>query len=329
MKFVVQTLLVLLIVSTPCRIFAGDALSLKVAILAPEGTSWANSMKKMTREVKEKTAGRVELKIYYGWTQGDEVDVLRKIRVGQLHGGVFTGRALGEINGDVRLMEVPFTFKHDLDRGWSVFEKMATYFNAGFEKSGFKNLGFFELGPVYLVLNKKVSTVSDLNGVKIWSWEGDPVVAALIDAMKLVSVPLPLPDVLSSLSTGVVEAAYSPPLGIVALQWNTKIKYILDYPMTYSVGAFLVDKKQWEKLKAADAKVIMELCAANLKDVNVANRKENDDSLKIMKDLGVLLVSFSEKEYKDMTKYREQVIAKLKGKLFSEDAYNKFQAALK
>ena len=65
--------------------------TLKVGVLAPEGTNWSNSLKKMAKEIREKTNKKVKIKFYFGGSQGDEPDVLRKIRVGQLHGGIFTG----------------------------------------------------------------------------------------------------------------------------------------------------------------------------------------------------------------------------------------------
>ena len=50
--------------------------SIKLATLVPKGTSWANTLKDMTKEIKTATDGEVRLKIYYGGTQGDEPDVL-------------------------------------------------------------------------------------------------------------------------------------------------------------------------------------------------------------------------------------------------------------
>lgn len=86
------------------------AQQVKLAVLVPEGTTWGNSLKKFAKEVDAVTGGEVNLKVYYGGVSGDEPDVLRKVRIGQLHGGIFTGKTLGDINGDVRAMEIPFTF---------------------------------------------------------------------------------------------------------------------------------------------------------------------------------------------------------------------------
>jgi len=246
------------------------AVTLKLGVLAPEGSTWGKSLKGMAKEISEKTQGKVKLKIYYGGVAGDEPDVLRKIRVGQMHGGVFTGRALGDINGDVRSIEIPFSFHTDRDKAWKTLKQAEPFFNKGFEKNKFVNLAFFEIGLVYIVSTKKVKNLDELRKVKIWSWEGDDLVSDLVKSMKLISVPLPLPDVLTSLTTGIIESAYSPPLGMLALQWNTKIKYIVDFPVSFSIGAFLVHQKQWKKVPSKYKTIVKDLAK---KHIDLANAK--------------------------------------------------------
>ena len=116
---------------------SANAAPIKVGVLAPEGTGWAKNIKKMTTEIKDATKGNVEIKVYYGGSQGDEQDVLRKIRIGQLHGGIFTGKTLGEINGDVRVIEIPFTFNHDRAKALKTLQNMAPYFNQKYEVNKF------------------------------------------------------------------------------------------------------------------------------------------------------------------------------------------------
>ncbi|OIQ19872.1 MAG: hypothetical protein BM556_05140 [Bacteriovorax sp. MedPE-SWde] len=305
-----------------------QALTVKVGVLAPEGTSWAKNLKRMAKEIKKATNRKVKIKFYFGGAQGDEPDVLRKIRVGQLHGGIFTGKTLGEINGDVRVIELPFTFYHDRKKAWSTVEKMTPFFNKSFGKSQFENLGFFEIGMVYFVSQKRTQSLDSLDGVKIWSWEGDELVASMIETMNLVSVPLPLPDVLSSLSTGIIDAAYAPPLGILSLQWNTKIKYLVDFPLSFSVGAFLVGQKTWKKISPEHKKIVKEISARYVKNVNEANAKDNVEALTSLKSTGIEFLKFPKNDIERGKQLRTKIIGKLKGKLFSEKALKMLEAEL-
>lgn len=305
-----------------------SALNIKIGVLAPEGTSWAKNLKLMAKEIKNATNKEVKLKIYFGGSQGDEPDVLRKIRVGQLQGGVFTGRTLGDIYKDVRVMELPFTFYQDRGKALRTLKSMEPFFNSGFEEANFIGLGFVEIGNVYFVSKEKASSLDNLKGMKIWSWEGDELVAAMIKVMDLVSVPLAIPDVLSSLSTGIIEAAYAPPLGIIALQWNTKIKFLIDFPLSYSVGALLVNKKTWSKISKEHQVEINKITSKYLDKINEANVQDNIDALNVMKSLGIEFVTFSEKDLASAKDVREKVVTKLRGHLFSEKALKLLEAEI-
>lgn len=306
-----------------------QALTMKVGVLAPDSTNWARGLKEMVEEVSKATDGRVKFKIYFGGAQGDEPDVLRKIRIGQLQGGIFTGKTLGEINGDVRVLELPFSFYDDEDLASKTVQHMAPRFDEKFSKAGFVNLGFFDIGKVYFVSQKKTPTLDSLKGLKIWSWEGDPLVGAMIESLDLISVPLPLPDVLSSLSTGIVEAAYAPPMGILALQWNSKVKYLVDFPLSFSIGAFLVDTKSWSKVSAADQKVASEIVKSAMIKINQSNRKDNADSLAFMKSSGIEFLQFPKSDMDRAKSLRETIIKKLQGPLFSKETLGEFQSQLK
>lgn len=293
------------------------AQQVKIAVLVPEGTTWGMSLKKFAKEVDTATGGEVSFKIYYGGVAGDEPDVLRKVRIGQMHGGIFTGKVLGDIYGDLRAMEIPFTFYGDQKKASTVLTKLTPQFNEGIKSKGFVNLGFYEIGQVYVVSTKKVTSLDELKGIKIWSWEGDPLVNALLESLKLVSVPLALPDVLSSLSTGIINAAYAPPLAILALQWHTKIKYLVDFPTAFSIGALLVSDKLWAKVKPEHQKKIMELSAKFVKEANDKSIVESEMAKQQMKKSGVEFVSFPKADYERAAAVRGQVISMLKDKVLS------------
>lgn len=304
---------VLLLSST----LAYSAVQIKLAALVPEGTSWGTSLKKFAKEVETATNGEVNIKVYYGGVAGDEPAVLKKIRIGQYHGGIFTGKTLAEIYKDVRVMEIPFTFAGDQKKASATLAKMTPKFNAGFKAKGFENLGFYELGLVYLVSTKKVSNIDELKGVKIWAWEGDELSRAMIESMDLVSVPLALPDVLSSLSTGIINAAYAPPLGILALQWHTKVKYLVDFPTAFSIGALLVSNKIWDQVKPNHKALVMSLSQKYVKEANDKSISENEAAREQMKKMGVEFVSFPEADYTKAKSLRNVVISKIKDKVVS------------
>ena len=295
--------------------FAGQ--QIKLAVLVPEGTTWGNSLKKLSKEIEVATNNEVSFKIYYGGVAGDEPDVIRKIRIGQLHGGIFTGKTLGEISGDVRAMEIPFTFYDHQDKANKALAKLTPQFNQSLKAKGFINLGFYDIGLVYVVSTKKISNLNELKGVKIWAWEGDPLVEAMLESLELVSVPLALPDVLSSLSTGIINAAYAPPLAILALQWHTKIKYLVDFSTANSIGALLISDKIWTKIKPDHQQKITALAQKIVAEANQKNSAENITAREQLKKAGVQFISFPAEDYKKAAAARSTVISKVKDKYIS------------
>ena len=89
--FLLTLLAALLVVPTV------EALTLKIATIVPDGSSWLVEMRQAGKEIAEKTDGRVKLKFYPGGVMGGDKTVLRKIRARQLQGGAFTSGALAEI----------------------------------------------------------------------------------------------------------------------------------------------------------------------------------------------------------------------------------------
>jgi len=306
-----------------------QATTIKLATLVPEGTTWGNSLKKIADEVKRATNNEVELKIYFGGVAGDEPDVLRKMRIGQIHGGIFTGKTLGEIHGDVRSIEIPFTFFNDEKKAISVLKKLEPVYEQKLASKKFMSLGFYHLGQVYVVTTKKMSNLQDLKGLKMWSWEGDPLVGAMLESLSLVSVPLSLPDVLSSLSTGIIESAYAPPLGMLALQWQSKIKFLINFPCAFSIGALLVSDQVYKKLSPQAQKTLKDFSRRLIDEANMKTQNETLVALNQLKKMGVTFVEFPQKDYEEATRARQKVMAAIRGKYVSEQMIEQLEKALK
>ena len=300
----------------------------KLATIVPDDAAWTINLKKFAKEVREKTAGRVEFKLYAGGVAGDEPDILRKIRVGQLHGGILTGTAMGSVYSDIRIMEVPFNFIDDRSLALKVLKDMEPYFTAGFAGKGFRILGLYEQGKVYVISKEKIGGLGEMKKTKFWAWEGDELVAAMLKALDLVPINLGLTDVLPSLSTGLVETVYGPPLGIIALQWNTRVKYLVNFPVTYGFGSLLIAQSAYFKISKEDRKIVDELAAKCVHDTNDEVVKGNDEALQSMKQLGLTFVELPASDLALARKVRGDVIKNLTGKMFSQKTVDLFEKSI-
>ncbi len=296
---------------------------IKIATLAPEGTTWMKVMKEMAKEIKAKTNGEVKLKFYGGGVMGDEADVIRKMRFGQVHGGGFTGRGLGEIFSEERVLELPRLFEN-YDEVDCVLEELTPHMVAGFAKKGFVLLGWAEAGFVYIFSNKPIYSEQDMKGVKMWLWEGDPLGKALFEATGIVPVPLDLPNVLTSMQTGLIDAVYASPYAAVSFQWHTRVKYMVSQKLTYATGALLVTKKQFDKLSPAAKQTMKEVCAAHLRRLTELTRKENDEAVAVVKKAGIKIIDLKEEiGVEELNRASREVYQGLIGELYPKALLDK------
>ncbi|MBI4656137.1 MAG: TRAP transporter substrate-binding protein DctP [Elusimicrobia bacterium] len=246
---------------------------IKFATLAPEGSAWMKVMNQFNAEAVKKTEGRVRFKIYAGGVAGDEKDVIKKIRIGQLHAGGFTGVGIGEIAPEIRILDTPFLVKNTRELDY-IYEKFDGEFRRAFKKNGFMFLGWAEVGKVYIFSNTAVSKPADLKNVKMWLWEGDPIAEETFRAAEIKPIPLSITDVMTSIETGMINGVYASPLSVIALQWFTKMKYVLSEPIANAAGAVLVSEKNFNKLDKKDREILLSLGRECFKNLTLISRTD-------------------------------------------------------
>jgi TRAP-type transport system periplasmic protein len=291
---------------------------IKIATIAPEGSTWMRIMEQLDAQIREKTAGEAGLRFYPGGVQGDESVVLRKIRAGQLQGGGFTGVGLGEIAPGLRVMEVPFLFRN-LEEVRAVQQKMEPTFDTMLRDAGWELLGWSDVGFVYLFTKTPIHTAEDLKKVRMWLWEGDPLAETFLKTVGVSPVPLPITDVVTSLQTGLIDAVYTSALGCIALQWFTRVSYMTDLPVSHAQGAVIVSRKSFELLSPESQKIVKDLAKECFTQLAVETAKEDAASIEVLKNKGIKLVGLSSAETAGFDGVSKTVREKLVGQLYTQE----------
>jgi len=319
-------LLVLILLSL--QLLQAKTVIIKFATLAPEGTTWMKVMRQFSDAVYKSTNGAVKFKIYAGGVQGDEKDVLRKIRINQLHSAGFTGVGLGEILPEVRILDAPFLFKNHQEVDY-IDDKFFERFAQKFEQKGYILLGWAEVGFVYIYTNVPVHDVADFKGVKMWTWEGDPLAEATFRAFGINPIPLSVTDVMTSLQTGLIDGVYTSPLACVALQWFSKIKYMLDIPLANSNGAVLVSKRIFKKIKPEHQKILRQKGREYLQKLTERSRQDNQKSIETMLTKGVTKIAISSRQQlQNYNAIGKQARQNLVGKLYDQSLLDEIEQAV-
>jgi TRAP-type C4-dicarboxylate transport system substrate-binding protein len=283
-------LLLSLIVFSVGAAHPATATQLKIATLAPDGSFWMNEARKAAGEVKERTSGRVTFRFYPGGTMGDDAAVMRKMRIGQLHGGVFLAGSFATLVPDLDILNLPLLFE-SYEQVDAVRAELDPELIEALGESGYHTFGFIEGGFAYLYTTFEASTFDELKGRKAWLPEDDLIGRVLIEESGLSPVPLGLADVLTGLQTGLLDVVTGPPVAAVALQWFTKVKYVLDLPVIYTAGCVAVSDREWSKLTAEDQQVVDEVFAKMTRTLDRRAREDNEGARVALEKQGMVTVT--------------------------------------
>ena len=272
-----------------CMVSIANAQTIKLATLAPEGSSWMNAMRAGASEIATRTEGRVKFKFYGGGVQGNDKTVLKKMRIGQLHGGAFTSTALVDFQKDAVLYGMPMLF-NNLEEVQFVRERMDDKLRALIEQAGYVNFGFAGGGFAHIMSIRPIANLDDLSGLKVWVPDGDRVSYEAAKALGVSPVTMPLTDVLTGLETELIDTIMNSPAGTIVLQWNTKVSYITEFPLAYVFAMLVINKKYFNKIAPADQLVVREVMEAIYQGFDQEGNDDNDKAFKALIDDGMKVV---------------------------------------
>lgn len=305
------------------------ATTLKIATIAPDGTSWMKQMRQAGEEIKQKTAGRVVLRFYPGGVMGNDNSMLRKIRAGQLQGGAITGGGLSGIYGDAQLYDLPFQFRN-LQEVETVRQQMDQQIIDGLLGKGLVSFGLSEGGFAYLLSNRPVRSTEDMRGLKIWIPEGDEVNAQMFKALGISPIPLPLTDVMTGLQTGLIDTVASSPAGAIGLQWHTQVKYLTEVPLAYLYATLVIQEKALKGLSQGDRQILSEILRATFAVLDQQNRAENAQALEALQRQGIEFVQPSLAQQQEWELHANEVLGRLSSQgIFSAEMLSQMQSLVR
>jgi len=279
---------------------AGAATQIKIATLVPQATSWGSKIEEGRAQIKERTEGRVILKVYYGGVQGHAAKVKQKIKIGQLHGGDFTPTDFQDKLPNLNLYGLPFVFD-SVDEVNYVRGYMDGLLSEGFAKEGYVTFGF--AGDFAIILsNTPVRGLADMKGRKVWLPEGDDISDRALKKLKLVPNSKPISDVMTGLKTGLFDVVAIPPAAAVALQWHTAVKYYTDMPVIYAMQFLAIQKKKFDKLEPADQEVVRDVLTRVYSEINEQAPIDAANAREALANSGITSVEPDRSEFEQIQK---------------------------
>jgi TRAP-type C4-dicarboxylate transport system substrate-binding protein len=304
-----------------CMLFAFTTVQaqlFKIGSQAPERSIWGKALKEIAKDVKLASDGKVKFKIYHGGVQGDEQMILKKMRVKQLHGAAFIGQGLAIVYPDSLALTLPAMFDSQEEFEY-VLEKIRPDIAQGCRQKGYEILGYPQLGFAYAFSRDRIESIEDLKGAKPWLIKGDVMSSELFDVLNTTPVSASVADVLPALNSGLIRMVFSPPYGVIALQWHDKLSYRLDREIIPATGVLLVDRRRWDKIPGAMQEKIQTIIARHVKKLNKGVVASNLEAIAVMEKRGLESLPVSEAMEKAVQDASDEVGRRLSGDAFATE----------
>lgn len=272
---------------------------IKLATLVPDGSVWDKALKQMGSEWKERSDGRVTLRIYPGGVAGDEPDVVRKMRIGQIQAASLTVTGLSEIDPAFKVFTIPL-FWDSYEELLFVLEAMEPYLAAKLEARGFVFVHWGHAGWVHLFSKDPIRRIADLKQQKLFVWAGQDDMVQWWKRSGFKPVALAATDIMTGLQTGMIEVLPTTPLAALNLQWFRQTPYMHELGLAPLVGATVITQKAWKKISAADQKALLAAARQTEEQLEKGIPQQDLEAVEAMTKRGLEVIAVT-----DDTEWRE------------------------
>ncbi len=296
------------------------AITVKLGSLVPGSSPWGTSLKRMAGEWKKISNGKVILKIYPGGIAGDESDMIRKMKFGQLHASAMTAIGISHIFRGAFSIQVPFLYKNDKEMMY-VIKKMKPYLKENLKKKGFEILTWSDTGRMHFFSRYKIVSPDDLMKQKLFLWEGDPDMVRAWQELGFHPVPLSANEIQISLQTGMVDSLILSPTVAASYQIFTIARHMCEMELAPFLGGIIVSTKTWRKIPS-DLQPKLKKAVEDIgKQMQARTKKDDAKYLAFMRKKGLKTHSVSAKIRADWMKMANDGYKKLIGKSLHKESY--------
>jgi TRAP-type C4-dicarboxylate transport system substrate-binding protein len=317
------------ILATQYSSFAAAPVKVRLATLAPKGSSYTRHLQAMGEEWRKAPGGGALLTIYPDGTMGSEADMVRRMRLGQLQAAMVTTSGLLEIEpGVAGLQSMPKVYR-SLDEVDFVAEKMQPMLEKRLLDKGFIVLFWSDTGFVRFFSKQPVVTPDDLRKTKLFVAASRPSELEIYRSVGCNPVPLEVADILPSLQTGLIDCVCMPPTIALALQLDSITPHMLDMNWVPLAGAAIVTKKTWDTIPAESQVAMLKSARGAGKLIKADGRRENVESIAAMRKRGLTVHTLTPELDAEWDRTVAKSYPKVRGIAVPVDIYDEVMSQLK
>jgi len=313
----VRIILVVLAALAFSRAPLAQAPALKLATVVPDGSVWDKSLKQMGSDWKAATGDRVSLTVFSGGSQGDESTVLRKMRLNALQGAALTVSGLSSIDWSFNVFNIPFFFQ-SYDELNAVVDKLTPVLRQRVEAKGFVLVHWGHGGWLQVFSKQPVQSVADLKKARLYTSDGD-MMTQWYKANGFQPRAMAMTEVLTGLTTGMIDALPTTPLAAMSFQWFKQTPYMLDLGISPIVGATVLSKKTWDGIAPADRAKMSEISLKVQQQLQADVPKQDGLATLLMQNQGLKVTKGTGPEWQQLA---DNLAQTMRGKMVPQDIFD-------
>ena len=293
-------------------------ITFKIGSVAPEQSPWGTALKRMAADWDRITNGKVQLRIYHNGVAGNEADMLRKIRIGQLNGGVFSSYGLFLVSKEILSLSIPFLIRDERELE-QVMEDLRPVFDDKVEREGFKIIAWSKAGWIRFFSTKPVVSPNDLKSLKLSTSPDDAELIKVFQLLGFQQVPVPLPDVMASLNSGLIEALYASPIAVGGYQWFGIAKHMAELKIAPFLGGIILSDRSWKSVPEVYREELLESVRQMEASLDSQILQLEDEAIKAMQQYGLVINDIPESARQKWVDEFQQATEQLLGTTFSSE----------
>jgi TRAP-type C4-dicarboxylate transport system substrate-binding protein len=233
-----------------------DPVILRFATAAPDGTAWARLFRTMGHEIEDESKGAITTKWYFSGIAGNEVQMLDRLKRGQLDVVMSGGMMCMKLSPSMRVLRLMGMFQ-SRDEASYVLGRLRTTIDGEFAAAGFHNMGEASLGSDMMFTRRPVMSLADLKRTRLWFWDLDEPMRQQLAAMGVPAVGLPVEDAARAFEDGRTDGFLAVPTAVLAFQWSVGTRYLSDLRLGFLPGCMVMTNHAWDELTVDQRNALM------------------------------------------------------------------------
>lgn len=312
--------LILLLLATGPAL--AEKVTLRLGTLAPKNSLYHRALLEMGEAWKTAQGDGSKLIVFTDGAQGGESDTVKRMRIGQLNGGLLSVVGLREIDPSVSALQtMPLMFRN-WDEVDYVREKLRPAMEQRFLDKGFVVLSWGDAGWVRFFSQRPASAPEDFKSMKTFTWAGEPEQMEVMKALGYQPVSLETSDILPALQTGLIEVVPATPYYALAAQFNGPAPHMLELNWAPIVGALVITRKAWESMSPAGQAALRDAARAAGEKMRAQARTEVDEAVAAMVKRGLKVTRPNAEQMAAWQALAESVYPQIRGRLVPAETFD-------